>query len=222
MTNTPAAADVAPQEPNTEGMWECPECDRTFSRRHGVVRHLNETHGYTPTSLPKRVPGPVRAGTAAEAPQSTRVAEVRKQLRDLTTPLKQQHAAINRQLEALGREQVALREARSDIEAVLRKLDPSSVKPKQHEGVHTDAEKVAAVRTFVAEHAGELADGFTVESLYRMMRAANAGPPQSPAKVRDAIELLRDEGFVRADKIVRGGYPQFLIVSNGGVTDDAA
>jgi len=186
----------------------CPECGRAFSTVQGLGRHRTTAHGAAKT-----------ARSAKRTTATDVVLEVREELRDLVTPLREKHRSISARLSVLDMEAAELRAARKDIEAVLAKLDPSTAanrkKVSANVGTKTrEEEKRKAVREFIELNHQSLAEGFTAAELNRMMKEDEFGPVMSAEKTRVFMQQLQSEGVVRADRIVKGGGMQYLIVGN--------
>jgi len=219
--------------PNAEGLYECPEgCGKTFTRVQGLGRHLSETHGHPTTREAEskrrqrasggdgtRGPAAYAVSGIISTPSSSLARETRDELAAIVGPLRERRRAIEARLSTLDREASELRAARRDVDSVLSKLDPSDApKPKAPTANGNDEQKIAAVRRFVDEHADALAEGFTIEALLRQMNEAGVEPKMSSQKARVAVEALRDEGVVRADRVVKGGGMRFVLIGANGAS----
>jgi hypothetical protein len=151
-------------------------------------------------------------------------------MREVVAPLREQHREIGAQIEIKTAELVELRAARTQLESVLRKLDPATFKPDGRSkngsnGAQAHAAKMlerktATLRTLIAERPELFADGVTANALSDLWKEEDLQPPVSIATLRQAFDQLRDEGIMRADKVVKGGGMSWKLVTNNGGTSD--
>lgn len=213
--------------PNRAGMFVCKLCGRGFTRKQGLGRHMSETHG-TPTTRSSRAKSkpaqPVSAAQAATngATNGAATGSVREQLRQLAQPLTEQRVEIDRRLAAIAAEAQQLRADRADIDAVLKRLDPTTQTPtaklqggnkERAERLHR--ERVDTLRGYIEHHADELPEGFTATQLVEAVKA-EGGLPMTTTTALRAIDELREIGIVRADRVTRGGGMRYQLVTNGG------
>jgi DNA-binding transcriptional ArsR family regulator len=217
-----------PATSNAAGNYQCTVCGREFSRKQGLGRHMSETHGRTTTraAAAKRAASKRANGqTAVKRTIETSEVEgtIRDQLRELAAPLSEKRKQIDRRLDALAREAHQLRADRADIDAVLKRLDPSSQPkpstPAKSQGNQARAERqhverVEALREHLEQHADELREGFTSNQLVEEIKASG-GKAMTTGTLRPALEALRDAGIVRADRVTRGGGMRYQLVMNG-------
>jgi DNA-binding transcriptional ArsR family regulator len=217
--------------PNRAGMFVCKLCGRGFTRKQGLGRHMSETHG-TPTTRESRAKGAKRQRKAASAqaivkPEANGSANgsIREQLRQLAQPLTEQRDEIDRRLAALAAEAQQLRVDRSDIDAVLKRLDPSTqqttAKLQGGNKVRMErqqSERVAVLRDYTERHADKLREGFTATQLVEAIKA-EGGLAMTTTTALRAIDELRESGIVRADRVTRGGGMRYQLVTNGGTTN---
>lgn len=221
--------------PNAAGNYQCTVCGREFSRKQGLGRHMSETHGRPTTraAAAKRAASK-RANGATPVKRTIETTEVegtiRDQLRELAAPLSEKRKQIDRRLDALAREAQQLRADRADIDAVLKRLDPSSqpapkgsMTPAKSQGNQARAERqhverVEALREHLTRNADELREGFTINQLVEEIKASG-GKPMTTSTLRPAIDQLRDAGIIRADRVTRGGGMRYQLVMNGDRSD---
>jgi hypothetical protein len=225
-----------------DGLFECPEpdCTKTFTLNRGLNRHLSETHGYEPsdTAVAKKS---TRTLTDAERKsrgqrgkneakkeralldRATReaVADVRGSLADMVTPLREKLRDLDQRLDVNLAEAHALRAARGDVEAVLKRLDPTfAPPPKRSDGnaartERQQAERVAAIRGFIAEHPEELENGFTANSLVEIFKVRGLYA-MTTGTARKALDEIRDAGEIRLDRIAQGGGQSYMLIGANG------
>jgi hypothetical protein len=131
-------------------------------------------------------------------------------------------AEIDRRLVVVNREVSDLREARAQLEKTLRGLEGPQAKATGVGNLSAAnfETKQKAVRRFIERHAAELSGGFTVAALNREMKRLGAKPIMSTEVTNRAVQTLHEQGLLRADRIVKGGGMQYLIVGrNGGEPD---
>lgn len=192
---------TAPSEVETP--YVCPHCDRAFTKHQGLGRHLAFAHA------------DVRERTSV-APKSTSImSEVDQQLAEIVAPLRAQRRQIEHKIEDAMSDLQELRRALAKITHALKPFEPPKPKTKSNAGGRSDAAKLNVTRAFLSEHADELADGFTGDALHRAMKAHGITPMPSGEKLRELFETLRDEGVLRADKVVKGGGMNFVLCANG-------
>jgi len=161
---------------------------------------------------------------------------VRSQLHELAAPLRAQLAQIEDRLATIQTEAKDLREARSEITKMLARLDPDTSKPgrpgpktmRVESRVSGNAEraqrqleaKLAAVQAIITTEDG-WADGFTSNQLAHTL-SARVPRGLSAKSARQVLELLRDRGVLRHDRVVKGGGMQFKLVTsmNGAGADE--
>lgn len=206
-----------PQVASATERFACEECGTSYSRERGLKRHQSMIHGAPLSESAQRR----QAKQAREAPsaavEGSVSLDVRFKLREIAAPLREQLVDIQRREVELRRELDDLKDARLQIEVVLRRLEPKApaLGAPDTRGV-TDIKKLNVIEKYLVGHAVELADGFTIQSLHREMKEAGVTPISSPQKMRTLIEQLRDRGMVRMDRIVKGGGNLFVLVSRNG------
>lgn len=213
-----------------------PGCGRTFESPQALGGHRFRVHGKRGESQRTKqqrkaatnvVPVLTPRGAAVAAREGTLgsvASTVREQLRTLASPLQDQLDEIEERLLALDTEARDLREARNQINLVLARLT-SNGKPAKPTDTRTDANALRAERQlqekadFLASifktRPEEFAGGFTSNKL---SDALTAEVPRglSTKSARAALELLRERGVVRHDRVVKGGGMQFKLVDNVG------
>jgi hypothetical protein len=153
-----------------------------------------------------------------------------RQARELAASFRPQLAQLDREIETQLGVVAKLKQERREVESALKRLSGVSAKPgpkvaKSPQsaagsmGVQAkNAVKLENTRRFLSEHAGELSDGFTGAALAAMMNEAGIEPAASPEKVRTYIEQFRNEGILRADRMVKGGGMSYKLVSANGAS----
>jgi hypothetical protein len=128
-------------------------------------------------------------------------------------------AEIAEHLEALS----DLREARRVIVNGLKPFEPKAPggKGATSSDFHAeqDAKKLEVTRAFVLDHP-ELTR-FTRNSLVGAMREAGINPTPSIGKMERYVEVLRDEGIIRAGNVVKGGGLEYIVISEGSQNGSA-
>jgi hypothetical protein len=112
------------------------------------------------------------------------------------------------------------------LEGVVKKLTPTaqpSRAPGDRRGVVNGQpalfdRKVATLRTLITEHPEVFVDGITANALAEYWTRENLQPGVSLQVLRRCFEQLRDEGVMRADRVVKGGGMAWKLVNqeNGG------
>ena len=195
----------------------CEDCGREFGRPQSLGIHRRQVHG---------VAGKSPGATAARELRERRTQEsaplvVPDEFADLAAPLQAQRNRIAAQLANVEEEREQLLAQTRRLDAALRALSAPRVKmgrPRQHD--HHAAsyskkrsandEQVAIVQRYLEEHAKELEGGFTGTVLMETMDK-NGGMPMGKERVRGALDVLHERGFIRLDKIVVGGGKSFKI-----------
>jgi len=230
-TKTPSAKfdlRTFPTTVNEDDLWACPvaDCGKTFALKQSLTRHLNGTHDAgiptKPHRTPKQLETPERA--AIKAATAEAVAGVRSTLTDMVMPLREQLRLIEGRLEILSAEAAALRAAKADAEAVLRRLDPTFAPVTAAKGAsggnaarterqHT--ERLAAVRMVLSADADELRNGFTTNLLIEKVKKRGLiGMTHSTAE--RVMDELRESGEIRLDRVTRGGGQSYMLIGANG------
>lgn len=145
--------------------------------------------------------------------------DVREQLRELTAPLAQQLLEIEREIKLRQTELSELRTARTDIEAVLKRLDPTFAATPKRAATAASMNKTAPVglgqklplvRAYVERHAAEFPDGISPSDVWRGMQGNGSNVGRTTA--REAMRALRDEGMLRLDRLGPGGSEIYKLV----------
>src|SRR5262245_14884692 len=147
----------------------------------------------------------------------------RRTLQELVEPLRRQREQIVERLAELAAESAALRVDLADVDAVLKRLDPSSLPAPAKKRRDTNgkvprgqAERMRALRRVLDERPELLAGGFTMSEMVRHLRE-HTGYATSTHTLAPLFEELRDAGLIRADRVTRGGGMSYLLVgANGG------
>jgi len=201
--------------------FQCDTCGKTFETQRALGGHLAGAH-------------PNRAGTSKTARNAKARAErvdedsvsfqVEARLRELIAPFEEEIRTIDRRLLAMGKERRDLLSAKKRLEKSLMVLRPQTGAKANTAGITqaSNEAKRKAVEEFIEAHAGDLAGGFTASDLNRRMKAEDFGPAMSPDKTLRLLETLRDYGVVRADRMIRGGGMQWMIVGQNGDGDGEA
>jgi len=199
--------------------FQCDTCGKTFETQRALGGHLAGAH-------------PNRVGTSKTAKNAKARAErvdedsvsfqVEARLRELIAPFEEEIRTIDRRLLAMDKERRDLNAAKRRLEKSLTVLRPQSPAKGNTAGIAQASfeAKRTAVREFIDANAGELQDGFTAAEINRQMKAAGAGPAMAPDMTLKVVEQLRDQGVLRADKIIRGGGMRWMIVGRNGGSDD--
>lgn len=159
------------------------------------------------------------------------LAQVERELHDLTAPLREQLVQIDAQLTEQEAEVKKLRAIKANVEAALRRIDPDAepyrkngkprdpMSPQALTGAQREqkenAQKLQAVSSYIETHASELADGFSARDLARRMKEAKIEPVISPDKMLRLIEHLHANGQLRAVRKIRGGATLYALVGKG-------
>lgn len=212
---------------NAAGVYVCKLCGREFTRKQGLGRHMSETHG-TPTTRESRAKGAKRAAKSTSVPRPARPetngaanGSIREQLRQLAEPLAEQRDEIDRRLAALAAEATQLRADRADVDAVLRRLDPSTQQTtaklqggNKERADRLHRERVDVLRGYIERHGHKLREGFTATQLVEAIKA-EGGLAMTTTTALRAIDELRESGIVRADRVTRGGGMRYQLVQTG-------
>jgi hypothetical protein len=130
----------------------------------------------------------------------------------IAAPLRARLASLDAEIDKHLSAVAELREARRVIVNGLKPFEPKTVGPPRN-GVELDAAKLNATRAYIVEHP-ELTE-FTRDGLQKTLRAADVRPIPSSAKLVPIIEALRDEGLLRAGRVVKGGGLQYIVNHEG-------
>lgn len=210
--------------------WVCERCGRTFSRKQGLGRHMHETHGAPTTreaASTARANRRERQTAGAVTADATTIAEVDAEVQEMLVPLRKRLAAIDAEVAQKANDLAALRRTRAYVDGMIRKLSPPT-KPTGAGGARVNADlakitKRDALRRYLTKHAAQLSEGFTSHALHADIQRAGIQPRMSPPVILELLGDLRDLGFVRADRVTRGGGMLWQLVqtTNGksGVTD---
>ena len=214
MSATETADETKPYVCDVEG------CGRRFARPQGLGRHRVETHGFAPTSSKSRA----KSAQVPEPDPTTYEGQVKLQLQTLAAPLKAQAADIDAKLDELANQMRDLRKARSEITAVLTKLDPPppGTKPQANGRGSTAAHhaelvlmaKADAIADIIERQPERFAEGFTPNTLAEQL-TSEVPRGLSNKSAQKVIEILRERNLIRADKVTRGGGMQFVLVGKG-------
>jgi len=202
-------ASATESAPSTDGTYACPDCSEVFDNHRALnahsAKHKREREGqrFSPKAL------------AQEA------------LRELLAPLREQLAEVNAEIDERTRDLQELREARTMIEKALRQLDPNASTPKSKTAAANGAagvasasldRKVATLRALTQEHPELFEEGVTANALADYWQSNDLQPAASLSSIRKGFEQLRDEGIMRADRVVKGGGMAWKLVNNGGIS----
>jgi hypothetical protein len=197
--------------------YTCDICGRSFARPQALGKHRVMSHGTKPAGrLDRPAPAPAFVSEVA--------ADLDRQARELAASFTPRLAELDREIDVKLGEVARLKTERREVESALRRLGGMNSKPgpKSQQakagGLGVAAKEQAKLdntRRYVIEHADELGEGFTASALTERMKAANVKPTASPSKVLRYVEQLRDEGVVRADRVVKGGGMLFRVTANG-------
>jgi vacuolar-type H+-ATPase subunit I/STV1 len=177
-----------------------------------------ETHGAAPTSRKSRAKTPSKPNPTTSAV----VLQMQEQLASLVEPLRVQLREIDREIDKRKSELNELRAARTIARNALKTFDPAppsatraatSARGAQLVKERDDRRKLDNTRAFLQTHADELSEGFTRDALARILRDANVQPAIGPSKLGELIPKLRDEGVLRADRIVKGGGTLYVLMN---------
>jgi len=201
--------------------WVCPDCGQAYGLERALKRHQSTMHG---APLSKSALRRQRQKDAEQKEQTMpeptgAAAEVAAQLRELTKPLREQHAQILARLNELQKESTELRAAQRQIEMVLHRLDPepNGSKPAGRGTGSHDAKNVLkrpSVEQFLDAHADMFEDGFTLASLNGAMRNAAWKPVVGLDYLKGIIEEMHGQGILRIDGVAQGGGTLYKVVGN--------
>jgi uncharacterized Zn finger protein (UPF0148 family) len=206
--------------PNADGKYACPHCDELFDSRQALGGHA------TKHARQQR----------AQVQTFSLKAQITEQMREVLAPMQAQLDELNAGIATKMRELVEMREARTMIEGVMKKLDPTAATAKAKangDGRGSGAAFVATreferktqkLREVIEQHPELFVDGLTANALGDHWREQGWQPATSLQTIRKGFELLRDQGIVRADRVTKGGGMSWKLVSNdngNGGNDDA-
>jgi uncharacterized Zn finger protein (UPF0148 family) len=210
---------------NKKGEFVCPECDRTYGLERALKRHLSEKHG-APLSASAQRRRRQKSEEIAQPELEIVVVDedsvsfqVRSQLRELALPLRDELSKIERRLVTLVRETSDLREAKAQIERMLRNLEGQQAQVQSGAGKGQEAmyrKKVLAVQEYLHRLPEELQGGFTASALAASMKAEGISPVLSAQAAAAVISELHDQGILRLDRVSRGGGNSFIVVGRNG------
>lgn len=141
--------------------------------------------------------------------------QVRSRLRELTLPLREQLAEIDRRLIGLNRERDDLLLAKREITKTIDHLEPTQAKANGGTAglaVASYTKKRNAVDEYVKQNRAKLAKGFTAAELAHKMKDEGIQPVMSPEMTRKITKDLHQAGLLRADRIVKGGGQLYVPV----------
>jgi uncharacterized C2H2 Zn-finger protein len=227
---------IEPATPSeTTETWTCQRCGRTFTTKQGLARHASETHGAQTYRQRKDAARKRRARAAKKAaavststPTSSTstptVRAIEAEVQRMAAPLQKRLVQLTADIARREQELADLRQARTYVDATLRRLNPAAPKaastkrPTRRVVQGSLDAKRAAFRRYFDTHREQYAQGFTKSDLHRDMQRAGVTPQMSPGVIGDLLDELRDLGQVRADRVTRGGGMQWLPVqtTNGG------
>jgi len=152
-------------------------------------------------------------------------AETREAMRHAAEPLALLAAEIGKEIETKAEELKALNASLREANAALARLVPQEKKEKPKSVLAAGnaaraerqfADKLAGTRRFLADYPVIGQDGFTPNSLSDELKGLKNGdyPKMSVAMAKRVVEVLRDEGLLVADRVVRGGGMQYKVVSS--------
>lgn len=197
----------------TPETWACELCDRTFTRKQGLGRHMSETHG-TPTTRESRAAAPAARSTR----RPTALELIESEVQQMLAPLRKRRTKLDADIATKLDEVADLRKTRTYVDSMIRKLSPAQANPMPSSGgarANANAAKIGkrdALREYLHEHAQELVEGFTGNSLHAQLQREDFEPRMSPPVVNELLAELRDLGVVRAERVSRGGGIQYLVV----------
>jgi len=143
-------------------------------------------------------------------------AETREAMRHAAEPLALLAAEIGKEIETKAEELKALNASLREANAALARLLPPKEKPKNGNTARSEraqAARVEAVKTWLVRHPKTAADGFTATMIAEAFKAEPNGHMRLSAQTATrAVEALRDEGFLVADRVTRGGGMQYKVV----------
>jgi len=197
----------------------CDTCGKAFASSNALGGHLSAAHRDR-VGISKNAKSKAKA--LAQADEDSVSFQVEQRLRELIAPFEEEIRTIDRRLIAMDKERRDLNAAKRRLEKSLTVLRPQAGAKSNTAGIAQASfeAKRTAVREFIDANAGELQEGFTAAEINRQMKAAGAGPAMAPDMTLKAVEQLRDQGMLRADKIIRGGGMRWMIVGRNGGSDD--
>lgn len=147
-------------------------------------------------------------------------AEAREHLARAAEPLRGQLEEVESEISGHMEVLKGLVETRRFLKSQINRLvPPSAPKPKPSTGNRERAErqfdaKLVGVKAFLADNRLFADDGFTANLLSDTLREQQNDhyPKISTHMAGRIIEALRDQGYLRADRKVRGGGMQFKVV----------
>jgi hypothetical protein len=128
----------------------------------------------------------------------------------LVEPLKAEMAELDTQIVKLTVELGKAREARRNIEFVLKRLDPSSVEKKKAGRPADRVSRAPDVLAFLESH--ENGDDFGYTAVFKAMKAEGARIGKD--KVRAAFDELHAQGILRMTRTTSGGGKAYTLVGN--------
>lgn len=195
----------------------CPKCGKAFATSNALGGHLSAAHRKTPA------PGAaVNRAKAAEPPRDfTHRARLVALQRDAAEPFRVELADVEQRLKAVNAERDELMHLRTELHVVLRKLDPdTAIKRSVSKSggnaarqVRNEQLRVDAIRDYLTDHPEEAAAGFTMSVVIEGLKRSG-GLSMTTGSAAGAFDRLRDEGFIRADRVTRGGGMQYVLVTN--------
>jgi len=145
-------------------------------------------------------------------------AETREAMRHAAEPLALLVAEIGKEIETKAEELKALNASLREANAALARLVPQEKKEKPKNGnsarsERAQAARVEAVKTWLLRHPQTAADGFTATMVAEAFKAEPNGHMRLSAQTATkAIDDLREQGFLVADRVTRGGGMQYKVV----------
>src|SRR4051794_36770076 len=113
----------------------CPKCGRRFEKMQGLAQHLKLAHDLKTAAEREAVmSGSNGSHPDPEPDPASPSAAVRAALRGIAEPLREQRASVEARLVVLDQEARELRSVRTELNAVLAKIDPTPTKTSPLQG----------------------------------------------------------------------------------------
>lgn len=205
----------------------CPKCGRRFEKMQGLAQHLKLAHDLKTAAEREAVmSGSNGSRPDPEPDPDSPTAIVRATLRGIAEPLREQRASVEARLVVLDREARELRSVRTELNAVLAKIDPTPTPKKSpsqgganpavaasnaERAARQLADKAEDVEAWLRAHPDEIADGFTA-NLVAGKATGEVRKGLSTSSAIKVLDLLRDRNVVRADRVTRGGGMSYKLV----------
>lgn len=139
---------------------------------------------------------------------------VERQIAEVVQPLRDQRAQLDVEIERAEAALADLRQARRQLQAVLKTIDPEAPKPKSKTRSNMpSAAKLADLTIWLQEHSKELnsGEGFYASGLDRDYNGSL--PIKGNSSISTALGWLHEQGVIRLVRTGTGGSKFYEVVT---------